>query len=161
VALEWDKGGDSPKRVPDPDGRETIYGPWRFVRLPQFGPGIISAEWFFSEVNTTFQDSDSTDPTLNSRVTGDAFSRWRVLASGKHEWGSGSASHDTNLYRQAANVLKTDDRLVIGTPDSAPTDADLGAASISFYLDEAGNELQVRVKYADGTTLKTGAIALT
>lgn len=74
---------------------------------------------------------------------------------------------DTNLYRGAANLLKTDDALNIqgrqylGSPNSAPTDSDLFNGSISLYLDEAGNNLKVRVKYSDGTTLKTGSIALT
>mgnify|MGYP003346854737 CR=1 FL=1 len=38
--------------------------------------------------------------------------------------------------------------------------ADLSSGSISFYLDEANNALKVRVKYASGTTLKAGTIAL-
>jgi len=46
------------------------------------------------------------------------------------------------------------------TPATAPTDGNIGAAQISFYLDEAGNNLKVRVKYSNGTTLKTGTVAL-
>lgn len=46
------------------------------------------------------------------------------------------------------------------TPASAPTDGDLGASMVSFYLDESGNNLKVRAKYANGTTLKTGTLAL-
>ena len=42
---------------------------------------------------------------------------------------------------------------------SAPTDGDMFNSSICFYLDEAGNNLKVRVKYSDGT-LKTATIAL-
>ena len=50
--------------------------------------------------------------------------------------------------------------VMLSTPNSAPVDADLNAASVEFYLDEAGNNLKVRVKYTDGVTLKTGTIAL-
>lgn len=53
-----------------------------------------------------------------------------------------------------------DNRLISGAPATAPTDANLMAASVSMYLDEAGNNLKVRVKYANGTTLKTATIAL-
>jgi hypothetical protein len=53
-----------------------------------------------------------------------------------------------------------DGRVIINAPASAPTDADLPASSISFYLDEAGNNLKVRATYADGTTRKTGTLAV-
>lgn len=45
-------------------------------------------------------------------------------------------------------------------PASAPTDGNLAAAQITFYLDESGNNLKIRVRYSDGTTLKTGTVAL-
>ncbi len=51
-------------------------------------------------------------------------------------------------------------RLAYGVPDSAATDGDLSASQVTAYLNEAGNLLTFRVKYADGVTLKTGAIAL-
>lgn len=72
----------------------------------------------------------------------------------------GASAPDVILYRQAANVLKTDDRVIQGSPNSAPTDADLDNGTISLYLDQAGNALKVRAKYSDGT-LKTGTVALT
>ena len=43
------------------------------------------------------------------KVTGDTLPRWQVLGDGRLEWGSGSAAMDVNLYRSAANTLKTDD----------------------------------------------------
>lgn len=49
-------------------------------------------------------------------------------------------------------------RTIIGTPASAG--ATLFNGSISFYLDEAGHNLKIEVKYSDGTT-KTGTLALT
>lgn len=57
-------------------------------------------------------------------------------------------------------TIMFDSRANIGVPASAPTDADLQASEVSFYLDEVGNALKARVKYADGTTLKTGTVAL-
>jgi hypothetical protein len=42
---------------------------------------------------------------------------------------------------------------------AAPVDADLANSNISFYLDEAGNNLKVRVKYSNGT-LKTATVPL-
>jgi hypothetical protein len=45
--------------------------------------------------------------------TGDSDGRYLVRADGLMEWGSGAATRDTNLYRSAANTLKTDDALVV------------------------------------------------
>ncbi|MDB4907222.1 MAG: hypothetical protein JWO05_2006 [Gemmatimonadetes bacterium] len=47
-----------------------------------------------------------------------------------------------------------------GAPASAPSDSELSASQLSFHVDESGNNLLVRVKYSNGTTLKTGTIAL-
>ena len=53
-----------------------------------------------------------------------------------------------------------DNTVILGAKNTAPTDANLMAGSISFYLDETGHNLKVRVKYADGATLKTGTLAV-
>lgn len=46
-----------------------------------------------------------------------------VYADGKHEWGAGGASApDVNLYRSAADVLKTDDALVVGARLRTPSE---------------------------------------
>jgi hypothetical protein len=52
----------------------------------------------------------TTERFVDVRVTGDANARHIIYADGKFEWGDGTA-RDTNLYRSAANVLKTDDSL--------------------------------------------------
>lgn len=60
---------------------------------------------------------------LASLVTGDTFDRFRRYADGLQEWGPGNGARDTNLYRNAANQLKTDDKLLaslgIGVGNSA------------------------------------------
>lgn len=56
----------------------------------------------------------------------------------------------------------TGTRVYLTAPNSAPTDAKIGASQVSLWVDEAADPplLKVRVKYADGTTLKTGEIVL-
>lgn len=49
-----------------------------------------------------------------TKASGDTQQRLIVKNNGNMEWGSGSAAQDTNLYRSAANVLKTDDLFVGG-----------------------------------------------
>lgn len=51
--------------------------------------------------------------------------------------------------------------VVLNAKDAATADGTLWANSLSFYLDETGNTVTVKAKYADGTTIKTGTIALT
>lgn len=50
---------------------------------------------------------------LQVRITAEASRRWEVNSQGQMFWGDGTASPDTNLYRSAANTLKTDDNLVV------------------------------------------------
>lgn len=55
----------------------------------------------------------STDFGMQLAVTGDGFKRWRVNAAGMLEWGPGNVATDVNLYRSAANTLRTDDSFVV------------------------------------------------
>ena len=50
-----------------------------------------------------------TDPALAAYVGGDANDRFEVEGTGAVKWGPGNAALDTNLYRSAADTLKTDD----------------------------------------------------
>jgi len=69
-----------------------------------------------------------------------------------------AAGHAARLY--GLDRLKVTGRSYLGTPATAPTDTDLSNGSISLYLDETNSTLKVRVKFANGTTLKTATIAL-
>ena len=51
--------------------------------------------------------------SYESLVSGDTNSRLIISADGKHTWGSGSTTGDTNLYRAGANFLGTDDTLQV------------------------------------------------
>lgn len=55
----------------------------------------------------------STNMAFAAFVTGDSFTRLSVDAAGLMVWGDGAGAGDTNLYRSAANTLKTDDALII------------------------------------------------
>ena len=47
-----------------------------------------------------------------------------------------------------------------GAPNAAPVDGSIPTGSITFYLDEVGNNIKVRVKYSTGLTFKTGTLAI-
>lgn len=56
----------------------------------------------------------NTDSEIRLAVAGDATTRAIIKSDGQIQWGSGSTSVDTNLYRSAADTLKTDDNFIIG-----------------------------------------------
>lgn len=90
--------------------------------------------------------------------------------TGKGVWGHAAALSGVcyGVYGQApltgfalygVGRLKVTGRAYLGTPNSAPVDADLPIPGITFYLNEALNQLKVRVRYTGGV-MKTGTIGL-
>lgn len=53
--------------------------------------------------------ADATGRAMQGEVSGDTTVRHVTYVDGKHEWGDGTDARDTNLYRSAANLLRTDD----------------------------------------------------
>jgi hypothetical protein len=58
-----------------------------------------------------FRGATTGDTVASARVSGDTNARLAVGADGKLVWGSGAGAGDTVLYREAADVLTTDDTL--------------------------------------------------
>ena len=56
---------------------------------------------------------NATDRALGLLATGDTQDRHNMTIAGVHQWGTGSAGLDTNLYRAAANTIETDDTLLV------------------------------------------------
>lgn len=95
------------------------------------------------------------DEAVSARVGSDAYPRIRIDAGGRITWASGSATGDTTLYRDSADVLKTDDvfqalsGIVTLTTNGAPTVAlPNGAIAIDvtnnrFYFRSANEWQQV------------------
>lgn len=111
----------------------------------------------------------ASDVSLKARVTGDTQDRVVLRADGQILIGSGSAAADVNLYRDAANVLKTDDKLVVGGEFNAIGNADLdgtlnvdGAVTLMSTANVAGNFSvgtdKFTVAAASGNTLIAGTL---
>jgi hypothetical protein len=91
----------------------------------------------------------STDSQYESRVTADANARWFIQADGKTWWGPGTATVDTNLYRAAANTLKTDDSFTsVGAISAVPTDTSLNGVNVNLPSGTVGDTLNVQVNSA-------------
>lgn len=80
----------------------------------------------FTGLRLSSEQSASTSQSFSSLVTGDTFARYLVTTAGVINWGDGTNARDTNLYRSAANYLKTDDNLALaGSYLDLLTQADL------------------------------------
>lgn len=77
-----------------------------FSAQPSATPGAGAA--FDAQMTAT------TDRGFQTSVSGDVNRRFAIFTDGKTEWGDGTASRDTNLYRTSADVLKTDDSFHVG-----------------------------------------------
>ncbi len=66
------------------------------------------ANRFFSSIKARFF-STAADNAVDIGVKDDANARLAIDAGGRVTWGDGTNAADTNLYRDAADVLKTDD----------------------------------------------------
>lgn len=70
---------------------------------------------------------------------------WNELVAAFQTWGG--------------NVNTAGYALIVAS--SAPTDGNIPTRGIVIYIDEATNKLKFRIRYSNGTTLKSGEISLT
>lgn len=89
----------------------TFAGNPTFSGTPVFGAmtinGTIGGTSNFSSAIQSFR-TNATDASYSANHGSAAFDQFRILMNGKHEWGPGTASRDTFLYRNGVNTLKTD-----------------------------------------------------
>jgi len=114
-----------------------------------YGQLAVSQTWagvqsYQQAVNGTF---------LQANVSGDTNQRLSIDTSGKHQWGPGNAALDTDLYRSAAGVLKTDGSFVVGGTLFATSIAPIAGVSAWFNVKAAAYGAK-----GDGSTNDTAAI---
>lgn len=106
----------------------------------------------------------STRLGLSSFVTGDAQVRFTFRTDGVIAWGDGTSVADTNLYRTAADSLKTDDSFTVGahfTVEGVTTTGATGTGKIVF--DTAPQLSTIELGAASDTTISrvsAGVIAV-
>jgi|GEM_PF-3729742 len=77
-------------------------------------------------------------------LSGDSYDRFQITGGGKFLWSSGSAAFDCELYRRAANILHTPDRLEVNTlgVENSAAGSTLGNVVKKIEVfDGAGNSL--------------------
>jgi hypothetical protein len=90
--------------------------------------------------------ASGTGITYLTQVGVETLPRFALNASGKMTWGTGSVAGDTNLYRSAADMLKTDDSLTIA-----------GSLTVTGSATVTG-ALNATVQVITGTLPPTGAV---
>jgi hypothetical protein len=123
-----------------------------------------------------FRVSQAADTTigLSLLVTGDTVRRFQVTQAGAISWGTGADAVDTNLYRSAADTLKTDDNLIVGgnltfagkatvaltTYTPTLTNITLGTGgTVTGYYESVGNFTDVTIVITLGTSPTVGTDA--
>lgn len=103
-----------------------------------------NTSWNYKDIIVLLKSTAAGGVAIQSGVTGESVNRFQVNTSGRLDWGSGSATRDTNLYRSAADTLKTDDSFVVDSTISAKAGASTGqiakvGGTIFSYNTDAGN----------------------
>ena len=85
----------------------------------------------FAKISTndgSFEVANTSVTALGMQMYGstDTKDRFAIRIDGLMYWGNGTDATDTNLYRSAANTLKTDDSLVVGASLSVGTSLSIG-----------------------------------
>ena len=109
---------------------------------------------------TIKQLSSAGSDGLTIFVDGDTYARLQVQAGGRLVWGDGTAVGDVNLYRDEANVLKTDDTLKVPAIYIDGIEVDTSGAASGQVLRFDGAKF-VPYTVSDGATGPTGPTGVT
>lgn len=116
--------------------------------------------------NSTGGNAIILDTNGNTSISGTLAVGTTIALTGAelHVVGSGNTSAGFAFRVDSSTVtgllrVRNDGYVIQSALNAAIADADLASSQMSFYLDEAGNTLTVKVKYSGGT-VKTGTVAL-
>ncbi|HVE81067.1 MAG TPA: tail fiber domain-containing protein [Candidatus Dormibacteraeota bacterium] len=132
-SMEWGPGGAS---VRDTSLYRSTSAGLPVLRTDQTGGFIVGGTGVtggrIGSINQTTAGNSFT-----TFVSGETQNRFVINATGKHDWSDGTNVADTNLYRGAANELRTDDDLRVGTGTTGCVkDADATVIAGSCSSDE-------------------------
>lgn len=125
-------------------------------------PAYFPQAWVTS-IPVPLQLTAPVGPVLEVNVTGDTKERFTIDTNGKLQWGTGSATQDTDLYRYSAGVLATDGAFnaISLTTNTVITVTD-GSAPVTPSLSSVLYSSSGHTKYAssDGNYYDTGFLVV-
>jgi len=96
------------------NGSSPASGSWKYVWTAD-GPVIVGAVGTTAPLRGRTTSTLAGNRFLDARKDGESQPGFTLDFDGKHQWGpGGSTAPDTNLYRSAADTLRTDDNLSVG-----------------------------------------------
>jgi hypothetical protein len=116
-------------------------------------PAAVKGSALTVASNVVVDNLWTNEPTLTTRTAGDVVDRLQVDNTGVVHWSDGTTAADTNLYRNSADVLKTDDALVVAdaliikTKAGAITDGDFlhTPPNGAIAIDTKNSKIYVRI----------------
>jgi hypothetical protein len=137
----------------------TITGP---VTIEASAPAggllhVINTASAPSDHTVIVEGVNATDRAFGMLATGDTQDRHNMTIAGLHQWGSGADGLDTNLYRNAANSLTTDDFLAMNAGQSAGQFSGFGGAANAVNLGTPGGGVAIK----EGSNARMGTLTLT
>lgn len=142
------------------NGSSPASGSWKYMWTPD-GPVIVGAVGTAAPLRGRTTSTLAGNRFLDARKDGEAQAGYTLDFDGKQQWGpGGSTAPDTNLYRSAADTLKTDDNLIVAgnlsVTGNATVTGSLSSASALKYLEarSSGDEtVTTSVVDVNGATL--------
>lgn len=119
------------------------------------GLGVGGSIWTSSTVNAALLELRAGSAgayAIKTRATGDAAERFGIEGQGRMWWGDGTAAVDTNLYRNSASVLKTDDAFIAAGITSTAGGAFAGQVALT------GTTTSINMDPATGSTFESGVV---
>jgi hypothetical protein len=136
------------------NGSSPASGSWKYLWTPH-GPVIVGAVGTAAPLRGRTTSTLAGNRFLDARKDGESEPGFTLDFDGKCQWGpGGSTAPDTNLYRSAANTLKTDDSLIVA--GNLTVTGSLSSASALKYLEarSSGDEtVTTSVTDVNGATL--------
>lgn len=109
-----------------------------------------------SDHTVVVEGVNATDRCMGFLATGDTQDRHNMTIAGLHQWGTGAAGLDTNLYRNAANSLTTDDFLAMNAGQSAGQFSVFSGAANALNIGTAGGGMAT----VEGANARSGTAVL-
>lgn len=97
--------------------------------------GVATSRYYVNHPQQSLLQGDSLDDeNFQIKDDGDTYPRLSIDAGGTVEWGSGSGTEDTRIYRSGAGTLTTDGAFVVGTNLNIQGSATISNQDLAYYI---------------------------